>query len=439
MRNRIALVLVLTLGFNFPAAIAAESDISKCKIQASVGMTVSLGFPLRPERLAYKPNPKILVIPYRLKDQAEFKLIDTFKSIFTGAGANVMKLSLGKNNPSFLFNKAIDIALTADEMDAIKNNVNLTWKKDFQNSTWGFTSQVIKSLDNEIDFTGIDAVILVSSSKKQNAEIAEAMEFSSNILDPWFTPIKTNEGSIANVALLYNRLDVNTLTHEMMHLYGLTDLYGSQNGPGNSLMMNIRGSMSLLSLEKWVLGWIPDSNVQCIFETDLTATETANNSFALDYSRGDQLLIIPTGNETALAVDVVTVDKKTYLNYYSLDNEARPPIYNFFKSSFEGISLDLTGHSGVGTYLSSSKIGLMITDNDGKKATLSVFPAKLFFSDSGKKLQNTADANREKYIKLAEQEAAAALKKITITCTKGKLTKKVTDVKPVCPTGYTKK
>jgi hypothetical protein len=34
---------------------------------------------------------------------------------------------------------------------------------------------------------------------------------------------------------------------------------------------------------------------------------------------------------------------------------------------------------------------------------------------------------------------AAALKKITITCVKGKLTKKVTAVKPVCPAGYKKK
>ena len=45
---------------------------------------------------------------------------------------------------------------------------------------------------------------------------------------------------------------------------------------------------------------------------------------------------------------------------------------------------------------------------------------------------------------LAQQKAAAiakaaALKKTTITCIKGKLTKKVTAVKPVCPAGYTKK
>jgi hypothetical protein len=42
----------------------------------------------------------------------------------------------------------------------------------------------------------------------------------------------------------------------------------------------------------------------------------------------------------------------------------------------------------------------------------------------------------------AKQEAeakAAAVKKITITCVKGKLVKKVTRVKPVCPKGYKKK
>ena len=39
----------------------------------------------------------------------------------------------------------------------------------------------------------------------------------------------------------------------------------------------------------------------------------------------------------------------------------------------------------------------------------------------------------------AAKAAAAAVKKTTITCVKGKLTKKVTAVKPVCPKGYKKK
>ena len=39
----------------------------------------------------------------------------------------------------------------------------------------------------------------------------------------------------------------------------------------------------------------------------------------------------------------------------------------------------------------------------------------------------------------AAASKAAASKKTTITCVKGKLTKKVTAIKPVCPTGYKKK
>ena len=39
----------------------------------------------------------------------------------------------------------------------------------------------------------------------------------------------------------------------------------------------------------------------------------------------------------------------------------------------------------------------------------------------------------------AAAEKAAAIKKTTITCVKGKLTKKITAIKPVCPKGYKKK
>jgi hypothetical protein len=54
------------------------------------------------------------------------------------------------------------------------------------------------------------------------------------------------------------------------------------------------------------------------------------------------------------------------------------------------------------------------------------------------KATNKAEATAAAELK-AKQEAeakAAAAKKTTITCVKGKLTKKVTAVKPVCPTGY---
>jgi hypothetical protein len=37
------------------------------------------------------------------------------------------------------------------------------------------------------------------------------------------------------------------------------------------------------------------------------------------------------------------------------------------------------------------------------------------------------------------QPISVAVKKMTITCIKGKTTKKVTAVKPICPAGYKKK
>jgi Tfp pilus assembly protein FimV len=57
------------------------------------------------------------------------------------------------------------------------------------------------------------------------------------------------------------------------------------------------------------------------------------------------------------------------------------------------------------------------------------------------KAQQEADAKAAaaKILAAAKAKAAAASKKTTITCVKGKLTKKVTAVKPVCPKGYTKK
>jgi hypothetical protein len=58
---------------------------------------------------------------------------------------------------------------------------------------------------------------------------------------------------------------------------------------------------------------------------------------------------------------------------------------------------------------------------------------------AAEKLLADAKVTAAKILAAAKAKAAAATKKTTITCVKGKLTKKVTAVKPVCPKGYTKK
>jgi len=57
-----------------------------------------------------------------------------------------------------------------------------------------------------------------------------------------------------------------------------------------------------------------------------------------------------------------------------------------------------------------------------------------------KEAESLVADDKQKEVKKAEEERiAAALKKTTITCLKGKLVKKVTAVRPVCPKGYKKK
>jgi hypothetical protein len=163
-----------------------------------------------------------------------------------------------------------------------------------------------------------------------------------------------------------------------------------------------------------------------------------------------------------------------------LDNDARPPIAAFSSNSSK-LSTEITGRLGVGTYIESSEYTLLIKDNDGQKLSLNLIPKSLSGSESAKQLIATAENTRITYVKLdqaeleaasaaelkikqeaeakivadkvavdlkAKQEAdakaaadkaATARKKTTITCVKGKLTKKVTAVKPVCPKGYKKK
>jgi hypothetical protein len=65
--------------------------------------------------------------------------------------------------------------------------------------------------------------------------------------------------------------------------------------------------------------------------------------------------------------------------------------------------------------------------------------AEKFAADKAAGEKIIADANAEAARILAAAKAAAAKKKITITCVKGKLSKKVTAVKPLCPKGYKKK
>jgi M6 family metalloprotease-like protein len=243
---------------------------NECRIKASSIQMVSIGFPVNPPRLSNIVNPKILVIPYHLKDDKTFDLGAKEKENFTKASENIYNFSKGKSKVTFVYNAIINLDMTVKERDAIKQpqNNNKTWQERYDDSTWGFMKRFITDQDPNIDYSGFDGVILISNSSVVNAENAEAMLMTKDLYGPWFNPVSTAEGEINNVVVLYNNNSEYTVTHEVMHLFGLSDLYGTQFGPANSLMKSSKYK-SILAWEKWVLGWLGDENVQCISEKDL--------------------------------------------------------------------------------------------------------------------------------------------------------------------------
>ena len=485
------LTLVLCLG-QFAFAPHASADALKpCRIQASIGQTVSLGFPMRPERLVNFVKAKILVIPFKLKDNSSYSFTDEYKSDYQTAASNIREFSGGKASVEYVFAPTVITELTNADMDQLKINQQQQWQQDETKSTWGFVRKFIADQDSQIDYTGINAVILEGSSTSSQSDIAEAMMFYQTPAVPWFRHIQTAEGSISNVVLLDNHSSQQTITHEIMHLYGLTDLYGTSTGPGRFSLM-ASNELGLLTYEKWVLGWHSDTEVKCLENV----TTSSISQITFDYSKPNQLAVIRTASGSNYIVETTKVRSQKYLVFYSLDNEARPPLIFYQKNTrtdLPGVLIDSSG--AIGTQFVSTEFTLLISDLNSSTITMNLVSSSLTstaqFSElvakaSEAKSKQDADAKAAAELKAkqdadaksaaelkakqdadaksaaelkakqdadakaaaelkakqdadASAKAAAAKKKTTITCIKGKTLKKVTALQPKCPIGYKKR
>jgi hypothetical protein len=390
----------LILGQFFAMPIAHADQAANCRISASPWQTVSLGFPLAPERLANIAKPKILVIPFKFNDNPTYTFTSQYKRDYEDSSANIAMFSTNKSIPEFVYLPPIDTEFTNSTMDALRavqQNAN-QWK-DESVSTWGFVRRFIAAHDSAIDFTGIKAVILEGSSTSKNSYIAEAMMMSETARDPYFRPVETKEGKIYNFSLLDKHPPASTITHEIMHLYGLTDLYGTNTGPANLSLMASQ-SMKLLSYEKWVLGWVPDSEVQCLSNPS-NATIT---KIEFDYSKPDQLFVLKTSGNTHYIIETAVLMGTKKLSVYSLNNELRPPIALFPAKSgnaTEGLQID--NFKAIGSQLFSADYTVLVSDIKDSSLVLNLVPNAMVQSQEFTALVKQADS-----LKLTYEAQAAA-------------------------------
>ena len=305
--------------------------------------------------------------------------------------------------------------------------------------------------------------------------------------------------------------------HEYGHLLGMYDYYlqgtsnsGKSPGPFD-LMGNTTGSAnSFLGFQRWVQGWLEDSDVDCDFEPNSSVLHKLS---PLNDISGKRLYVHPLDGTTALAVEFRTEGDIDRLNgndgllVYLTDMKIaglRGPIS--IKASEQDLVINpptdreryATAPLSTGQFVRVKDLVIFAETVGVDKASFRVFTKSEFeFKQEADakaaaekaaaaelkakqeadakaaaelKAKQEADAKAAAELKakqeaeakaaaelkaagekiisdakaeatriLAAAKAAAAKKKITITCVKGKLTKKVTALKPVCPKGYRKK
>jgi M6 family metalloprotease-like protein len=482
---RIVVVCAVLLS-SISQTFSASANISNaCRIKASDRQTVSLGFPVRPERLANISKPRILVIPFQLTDHPNFIFSQQDIQDYAEASKNILALSSGKVSLDVVIAPTVKTEFSIRTMDTLKANQMIGYRnQDESISTYGFVRRFIANIDPSVDFKNFDAVILDGSIRQTASatDIAEAFMFHSDNRNTFNRPIQTNESVLSNAILLSNHNTIATITHEILHLFGLTDLYGTNTGP-NELSLMASNEITLTTYEKWILGWLPDSEVQCFDNPSPSVIA----EFKFNASKDDQLLVIPDSSGTHLMIQTSKVRGQKRLSFFSLNNEGRPPMEFFMPQKLANngrIGLGVDDYTSIGEQINSPKYTVVVSDITQENIILKVVPngltgstqftdlikqalaAKAAIEQKAKqeadakaaaelKAKQEADAKAASELKAkqeadaktaaelkAKQEAdakAAATKKSTITCVKGKLTKKVTAVKPKCPTGYKKK
>jgi hypothetical protein len=241
--------------------------------------------------------------------------------------------------------------------------------------------------------------------------------------------------------------------------------------------------------EKWVLDWIPDSDVKCL-EKD--SSDITTSMASLDSKSGVRLIVIPMASNKAIAVEfrkksaldfgitkpgllIYTVDssKKNFelpIQLVPSEESIQQPFsepmkdYSRFKrapistfDSVEGAGLQIANlgvlegkdvlispksRVEIKKYLSELESQAKLAEEAAKLAAAEKVATELRVkqeADAKAAAEQKAQQDAERKAKQADAAKAAPVKKKTISCVKGKLTKKVTALKPKCPAGYKKK
>ena len=267
--------------------------------------------------------------------------------------------------------------------------------------------------------------------------------------------------------------------HEYGHLLGMYDYYipgigttGKSPGPFD-FMGNTSGSANtFFGFQRWVQGWIEDNDVICDYTTNSSATHTLT---PLNQNSGKKLFVHPMDGSLALVVEFRTESEFDALKgndgllVYLIDMKVaslkgpvsiQPSEQDLVINPRDDVEKYSRAPLSSGQSVKVKDLVIYAEEVSKERATFKVFTSAEYVAKKDMEAQAAAELLRKQDAEAkaaaelkARQEAdakaaaelkakletdakAVALKKITITCVKGKITKRITSVKPKCPSGY---
>lgn len=411
------LILVASLALSINPSISFADNVKDCRITDVNWSQLSLAFPVKKERLKYVPRAKVLVIPFHPSDAPSFSLSSAEKASFLQSADDIKKLSSGLSEIEFIFNPTIKLEMNTSELDKFKINARQTYLKDFENDQFGFALKFIEEADQTVDYTGIDSVVLYGVSKQSKEEIASALQYTEDLNfignwnkrkdgKPWFMPIVTNERIISNVVLMYNNSGAFVITHELLHNYGLTDLYGHDQAPFGLSRMD-SSVETLLTYEKWILGWHPEQDVRCVSG----GKSREINRFDFDIKNKEQLAMVRPNQtsqvQSLYVAETLFRNNKPVLSFYKVADDGRK--IDYYSSILGRAGVELNDSSAIASIYQGDEYSLLIHSIADSLATVYLYSNSLATSQDVQRLISEAKANAEAEAK-AKAKAAAELK-----------------------------
>jgi hypothetical protein len=451
----LAALLLIFVTASTNLASAKTPDFSDCLLPRSMWNIVSLGAPLAPERLGNKSVVRLGVIPFSLSDRPSSGFSEVERSNYLQGASNIEKLSNGGVKVELVFFPTITTKLRFQDASRMVQQRDVGWANwDLSKSTYGIAKEVIKDADPLIDFSNIDGVILENKSQSFGS-VAEAFQFFRKQPDleiiksgvsagkdfSFHQSINTQESIIDNAVLFDSHKGTEIIVHEILHNFGLTDLYGGNASTPLTYSAMASNTTQLLNYERAVLGWLPLDRIKCFSFADLSNQSLATNEFTIETPERDQLIVLKINDKEANILEVRYEFIVPSLILYELKQDERPPITVMSTRNGMGQRINLSDPASIGNSLKSNNLHVMISNMKSGVVTLNVIPNVKIDTEEFRALQTQALLNQEKALALVKAEAekrasAAKSSKKTIVCEKGKKKVTVTAKTPKCPVGF---